>query len=168
MDPYIGEIRMFGGNFAPVGWADCNGQLLDIGPNDALFSLIGTTYGGNGTTNFALPDLRSRIPISMLQAGTNLGQAAGTETVTLTSQTNAAHAHAAGCGGDATQPSPANGYWAKDTGLAVAQFSSQAPNAVMATDAITLSGGGQPHDNIQPFQCIRYIIALEGIYPPRN
>jgi len=165
MDPFIGEIRMFGGTFAPRAWADCNGQLLSIAANDALFNLIGTTYGGNGITNFALPDLRSRIPIGMQG---NLGEAAGTEQVTLTSAQNGTHAHPAGCGGDATTTSPVNGYWAKDPGNNVAQFTDQAPAAVMAPDAITPAGGGQPHDNIQPYLCIRYIISLEGIYPTQG
>ncbi len=166
MDPFLGEIRMFGGQFAPRGWADCNGQLLQISQNDALYSLIGTTYGGDGITNFALPDLRSRIPIGMQG---NLGTAAGTETVTLTSAMNPTHAHPAGCGGDATTTNPIGGYWAKDPGNNVAQFSNQAPaGAVMAPDAITIAGGGQPHDNIQPYLCIRYIIALEGIFPTQN
>lgn len=165
MDPFIGEVRMFGGTFAPVGWADCNGQLLAIAQNQALFNLIGTTYGGDGVTTFGLPDLRSRIPIGMQG---NLGQAAGTELVTLTAGMNPTHSHPAGCGGDATTTSPVNAYWAKDPGNNVAQFTNQAPNAVMAADAITLSGGGQPHDNIQPYLCIRCIIALEGIYPSQN
>ena len=166
MDPFIGEIRMFGGTFAPLGWADCNGQLMSIAQNTALFALIGTTYGGDGQTTFALPDLRSRIPIGM--QGGNIGAAGGTETVTLTTQTNGTHSHPASCGGDATTQSPLNGYWAKNPGLDVGQYSSLAPNAVMAPDAITLSGGGQPHDNIEPYLCIRYIIALEGIFPPQN
>ena len=166
MDPFIGEIRMFGGTFAPLGWADCNGQLMSIAQNNALFALIGTTYGGDGQTTFALPDLRSRIPIGM--QGGNIGAATGTETVTLTTQTNPTHSHPASCGGNATTVSPLNGYWASDPGLAVGEFSSQPPNAVMAPDAITLSGGGQPHDNIEPYLCIRYIIALEGIFPSQN
>jgi len=166
MDPFIGEVRMFGGTFAPVGWADCNGQLLPISQNNALFALIGTTYGGDGQTSFALPDLRSRIPLGV--QGGNIGAAAGTETVTLTSATNGAHTHSASCGGNGTSVSPLNGYWAKDVLGNVGQFSTQAPNAVMAPDAITLSGGGQPHDNIQPYLCIRYIIALEGIFPPQS
>jgi microcystin-dependent protein len=166
MDPFIGEIRMFGGTFAPLGWADCNGQLLAISQNTALFALIGTTYGGDGQTTFALPDLRSRIPIGM--QGGNIGAAAGTETVTLTTQTNGTHSHPALCGGNATSVSPLNAYWAKEPLGNVGQFSSLAPNAVMAPDAITLSGGGQPHDNIQPYLCIRYIIALEGIFPPQS
>jgi len=166
MDPFIGEIRMFGGTFAPLGWADCNGQLMSIAQNTALFALIGTTYGGDGQTTFALPDLRSRIPIGM--QGGNIGASGGTESVTLTTQTNGTHSHPASCGGNATTVSPLNGYWASDPGLAVGEFSNQAPNAVMAPDAITLSGGGQPHDNIEPYLCIRYIIALEGIFPPQN
>jgi microcystin-dependent protein len=165
MDPFLGEIRMFGGTFAPRGWADCNGQIIAIAQNDALFNLIGTTYGGNGVTTFGLPDLRSRIPIGMQGI---LGQVAGTETVTLTSANNPTHSHPAGCGGDATTTNPLNGYWAKDPGNNVAQYSNQPPNAVMAPDAITIAGGGQPHDNIQPYQCIRYIIALEGVYPSQN
>jgi microcystin-dependent protein len=165
-DPFIGEIRMFGGTFAPLGWADCNGQLAVIAQNTALFALIGTTYGGDGQTTFALPDLRSRIPIGM--QGGNIGADSGTETVTLTSATLPAHSHPAFCGGNGTSVSPVNGYWAMDAGLNVGQYSTQAPNAVMAPDAITLAGGGQPHDNIQPYLCIRYIIALEGIFPPQN
>jgi microcystin-dependent protein len=165
-DPFIGEIKMFGGNFAPLGWADCSGQLMSIAQNTALFALIGTTYGGDGQTTFALPDLRSRIPIGVL--GNNIGSAAGAESVTLTSVQNPSHSHPAACGGNGTSASPLNGYWAKDAGLAVAEFSNQAPNALMAPDATSISGGAQPHDNIQPYLCIRYIIALEGIFPSRN
>jgi microcystin-dependent protein len=165
-DPFLGEVRMFGGTFAPRGWADCNGQLLAISQNSALFALIGTTYGGDGVTTFGLPDLRSRLPIGM--QGANIGESAGVESVTLTASTLPSHSHPASCGGDAIQVSPVNAYCAKDPGLNVAQFSNQSPNAVMAADAITLSGGGQPHENLQPYLCIRYIIALEGIFPPQN
>lgn len=164
MDPFIGEIRIFAGTFAPLGWADCNGQLLSIAQNNALFSLVGTTYGGDGFTTFALPDLRSRLPIGMQG---NLGSAGGSEFVTLTTQTLPGHTHPAACGGNGTAVSPVNAYWATDVGGFVGQYSTQAPNAVMAADAITLSGGGQPHDNIQPYLCVRYIIALEGIFPPQ-
>ena len=156
---------MFGGNFAPAGWADCSGQLLAISQNDALFSLIGTTYGGDGQTTFGLPDLRSRIPIGMQG---NIGAIGGSEAVTLTTPMLPAHSHLAQCGADATSASPVNNYWAKDPQNAVAEFSDLAPNAVMAPDTITISGGGQPHGNIQPYLCIRYIIALEGIYPPQS
>ena len=165
-DPFIGEIRMFGGSFAPLGWADCNGQLLVIEQNSALWALIGTTYGGDGQTTFALPDLRSRIPIGM--QGGNIGAADGTESVTLTAAMNATHKHPAMAGGNATAVSPVNGYWATDVGGEVGQFSTVAPNAVMAADAITPAGGAQPHDNIQPYLCVRYIICLDGIFPPQN
>jgi microcystin-dependent protein len=165
MDPFIGEVRMFGGTFAPLGWADCNGQLMSIAQNNALFALIGTTYGGDGQTTFALPDLRSRIPIGM--QGGNIGAASGTETVTLTTQTLSGHSHSAACGGNGTTVTPVNEFWAMDSGLNVGQYK-PGPNAVMAPDAITLSGGGQPHDNIEPYLCIRYIIALEGIFPSQN
>lgn len=168
MDPFIGEIRMFAGTFAPVGWADCNGQVLSISQNIALFALIGTTYGGDGQTTFALPDLRSRIPIGM--QGGNLGDSDGTETVTLTPAANPTHSHPAACGFDALTISPVNAYWARDPGNAVAQYSNQAPNAVMAPDAISLSGGGQAHDNIQPYLCIRYIIAISDdfVFPSQQ
>ena len=164
--PYVGEIRIFAGNFAPAGWMFCEGQLLPISEQETLFNLIGTTYGGDGQTTFALPDLRSRTPIGM--QGGNIGAASGTETVTLTTQTNGTHSHPASCGGDGTSASPLNAYWGLDPGGEVAQYSNQAPNAVMAPDAITLSGGGQPHNNIEPYLCIRYIIALEGIFPSQN
>src|ERR1043165_4738110 len=120
--PYVGEIRMFGGTFAPLGWADCNGQLIAIAQNAALFALIGTIYGGDGQTTFALPDLRSRIPIGA--HGGNLAAATGTETVTLTDAMIPTHSHPAACGGDATTVSPMLGYWATDTGGAVCPYSS--------------------------------------------
>jgi microcystin-dependent protein len=166
MDPFIGEIRMFAGTFAPLGWANCSGQLMAISQNTALYSLIGTTYGGDGITTFGLPDLRSRIPIGV--QGGNLGTASGSENITLSQSTLPAHSHPAACGGNGNAVSPVNGYWATDVGGVVGQYSNQAPNAVMAVDAITLSGGGQPHNNIQPYLCIRYIIALEGIFPSQN
>src|SRR3954467_7764762 len=118
-DNFIGEIRMFAGNFAIKNWAFCNGQLMSLNQNQALFSLIGTTYGGDGITTFGLPDLRSRIPIGMQG---NIGAAAGTEAVTLTSTMNPTHSHPAACGGNATTVSPVNGYWARDPGGAVGQY----------------------------------------------
>ena len=165
VDVFIGEIRMFGGTFAPKDWADCNGQLLSIERNQALFNLIGTTYGGDGETNFALPDLRGRTPIGVQNT---LGESAGSETVTLTTGMLPPHPHPAACGGAATTVSPLNGYWARSKGDTVGDYTSKPPNAVMAADAITPTGGGQPHGNIQPYLCIRYIIALDGVYPPRN
>src|SRR6476469_1539835 len=108
-DAFIGEIRMFGGTFAPLGWADCNGQLMVIAQNNALFALIGTTYGGDGVTTFGLPDLRSRIPVGV--QGGNLGANDGVESVTLSTATLPAHTHPAACGGNGTTVSPVNGYW---------------------------------------------------------
>ena len=146
--PFIGEIRMFGGNFAPVGWAFCNGALMAIDQNDALFNLIGTTYGGDGQTTFALPDLQSRVPVHV-GPGFALGQSAGVETVTLTSSQIPAHSHVpqanAGVG---SQSSPAGGVWAQST---LNQFSSAAPSVTMAPQALGSSGGSQPHDNMVPF-----------------
>lgn len=168
--PFIGEIRMFGGNFAPRGFAFCSGQLLAISQNDTLFALIGTTYGGDGQTTFALPDLRGRIPVHAGQgpglASYVLGQSSGSETVTLTAQQLPAHTHAAQAQSAAgTQAGPGGGVWAAS---GQNQFSSNAPNAGMSTAAIGPVGGSQPHDNMAPFQVVSFIIALEGIFPSRN
>src|SRR6202035_4526214 len=148
-NPYVGEIRMFGGNFAPSGWSFCNGELLPIAQYETLFTLIGTTYGGDGQNTFALPNLQSRVPIHQ-GAGFVLGQAAGEETVTLTSAQIPVHSHAARAtsdGGSAT--SPANGVWAQSPQLAY----SQPPNVAttMASDNVQLVGGSQPHDNLLPY-----------------
>lgn len=168
--PFIGQITMFGGNFAIRGYAFCSGQLLAIAQNDALFALIGTTYGGDGQTTFALPDLQSRIPVHQgtLAGGSSyvLGQASGTETVTLTQNQMPIHTHTAqGNANDGGQASPANGFW----GLSSSNvYSTTAPAAPMNAAAIGLSGGNQPHENMLPFLCINFLIALEGIFPPRN
>lgn len=172
MNPYIGEIRMFGGNFAPVGWAFCNGQLLSIAENDALFNLIGTTYGGDGQTTFALPDLRGRIPLHMgTGAGlTNriLGEMAGTETVTLTPNQLPVHAHPfIGTSASASATSPANGLVASPSDIDLYRPGST-PSAALAPNAVSPAGGSQPHDNTQPFLCVSFIISLYGIYPSQN
>jgi microcystin-dependent protein len=169
-NPFIGEIRMFGGNFAPRGWAFCNGQLLAIAQNDALFALIGTTYGGDGQTTFALPDLRGRIPVHAGQgpglSSYQLGQQAGTETVTLTQQQMPAHTHTAQAqSGAGNQAGPGGGVWASS---AQNQFSANPPNAAMNAAAIGSAGGSQPHENMAPYQVVSFIIALEGIFPSRN
>lgn len=167
VDAYIGEIRMFGGTFAPAGWAFCNGQLLPIAGNESLFSLIGTTYGGNGINNFALPDLRGRIPISQGQ-GTGLsnrviGQMDGSETATLLLEQIPAHTHPAGIATTAgTSESPANAVWAASN---CNQFSDNPPNGTMNPAALTVTGGNQPHDNMMPFLTVSYIIALDGYFP---
>lgn len=164
--PYIGEIKMFAGNFAPQGWAICSGQLLSIAQNTALFSILGTTYGGNGQTTFALPDLRGRVPVGMGQgpglSSYMLGQAAGSETITLLTSNLPAHSHPVLAEvTPGTTASPANAYLA-NTGAVDREFA--------ATNSITMGNTGSvgnniPVDNIQPYVTINFIIALQGIYP---
>ncbi len=170
MDRFIGEIRMFGGNFAPNGWALCHGQLMAISENDALFNLIGTTYGGDGQTTFALPDLRGRVPIHQGQGpGLSrrvMGESLGSESVTLTPAQLPAHAHPIAATGTATLSSP-NGTRYGDTG-ANGTYVDTATNAQFAAQASASAGGSQPHDNMMPFQCVNFIIALEGIFPPQS
>jgi microcystin-dependent protein len=161
---YIGEIKMGGWNFAPYGWAMCNGQLMSIDQNPALFQLIGTTYGGDGITNFALPDLRGRLPVHQ-GTGYAMGQAAGSETVTLTIGQVPAHPHSFMCSTDgATKSAPAQNVPA-GTGSGNAYIQAAATTA-MAPGSIPPSGGsGQPHPNVQPYQCVTFIISLSGIFP---
>ena len=168
-DPFLGEIRMFGGNFAPVGWAFCNGQLMPISQNDALFSLIGTTYGGDGQTTFGLPNLQSRIPIHQ-GSGFTIGQMGGAEQVTLTVQQIPSHAHTPQCKSKPGElGSPANAVWAASTGNQTI-YSDAGPTANLAMNSTSMAndGGSQPHDNMMPFLAISFIIALEGIYPSQN
>jgi microcystin-dependent protein len=171
---YIGEIRMFAGNFAINEWAECNGQLLDISDYTPLFSIIGTFYGGNGTTNFALPDFRSRVPIHMGQ-GTSLspysiGQIGGAENITLTTAEMPGHNHLVACNtGGGNQASPANGYPAVESTGTSLDYNSAATNEVTMNQAtIENAGGSQPHPNIQPYLTVTFLIALEGIFPSRN
>ena len=183
MDPFIGEIIMFGGNFAPRGWALCNGQLLSISQNSALFSILGTTYGGDGRTTFGLPDLRGRVS---MHPGTgpglsprSLGQKGGAETETLTTSNMPSHTH------PATAASTAHAYNAPgDSSVAQGNFWAEstegdqvfhsAANANMNTGAVTTTvnvdpaGGGAAFNIEQPFTCVKYIIALVGVYPSRN
>ena len=167
MDPFLGEIRMFGGNFAPQDWAICAGQLLSISQNDALYALLGTTYGGDGINTFALPDLRGRVPI---HRGSNyaLGQAGGVETVTLSAAQLPAHSHAVACASTpADGNNPAGKVLADNANLT--PYSSAGPAAAMNAGVVTIAqGGGQPHDNMVPFQAVNFIIALVGIFPPRS
>jgi microcystin-dependent protein len=172
-EPFIGEIRMFGGTFAPPGWSFCDGSLLSISANDALFNLLGTTYGGDGQTTFGLPDLRGRLPIHAgnLPGGPTfiLGQQAGSETVTVTTAQMPGHSHAV-----LASSSPADG--ADPTGNVVAgsdtvNFYGPAnpdKSAAMNAGFVGSAGGSQPHDNVQPFLCVSFIIALEGIYPSQS
>lgn len=166
--PFIGEIRMFAGNFAPAGWAFCNGQQLPISENEALFQLIGTTYGGDGQETFNLPNLQSRIPIHQGQGAnlTNrvLGEMDGVETVTLTTQQIPVHSHAMLA---STNPggaiNPENQVLAAGTNVQF--FRAIAPNVPMAANIITPVGGSQPHENLMPYLAINYILSLFGIFP---
>jgi microcystin-dependent protein len=175
MDNFLGEIRLFAGNFPPVGWAFCDGALLSIAQNDALFALLGTTYGGDGQSTFALPDLRGRVPLHQGTLAGNsyvIGQQAGVESVTLTTSQIPAHNHSASA---STALPPATG-----TGISLSGPSAYVPAApskprfyapagsspvAMAPQAIQPSGGNQPHNNMAPFLAVSFIIALEGIFP---
>jgi microcystin-dependent protein len=170
--PYIGEIRMFGGNFAPRGHAHCQGQLLSIAQNTALFALIGTIYGGDGQVTFALPDLRGRIPVCYGQgpglSNYAIGQASGTESVTLLPTQLPAHTHTAACNsGAGNSTTPANNFWAANANTGLPQYVA-AQNTPMAATALATAGGNQPHNNLMPILAITFIIALEGIFPSRN
>ena len=162
--PFIGEIRMFAGNFAPVDWALCNGALMPIDQNTALFNLIGTTYGGDGQTTFALPNLQSRVPVHV-GPGFALGQSGGTESVTLTTSQIPAHGHVPLANPTGTAPSPSNAVWGAWTG---SQYSDQAPAATMNAAALQQAGGSQPHDNMAPFLTLNFIISLFGVFPSQS
>lgn len=161
--PYVGEIRMFAGNFAPAGWAFCEGQLLPISENETLFQLIGTTYGGDGQETFALPDLQSRVPVHQGN-GFVLAQAAGEESVTLTTQQMPAHNHAFTASQASGNVITAGGNLPADS-LNVKPYINAAPDGNMNANAISITGGNQPHENCQPFLCVNFIISLFGIFP---
>ena len=169
---YIGEIRLFPYNFAPRSWAFCNGQILSIAQNTALFSLLGTTYGGNGQTTFALPDLRSRVPVHSGQgpglSNYDLGQSGGDEAVTLGAAELPNHTHLVTAHNN-------NGAYARPEGRVPGRLSggttgyaAAGNGAVMSPATINPTGGGQPHTNVQPYLTLNYYIALEGIFPSRN
>ena len=179
MAPYVGEIRMFAGNFAPNGWMFCEGQTLPISENEVLFTLIGTTYGGDGQSTFNLPNLASRIPLHMGQGpdGTTyqIGEMAGVESVTLTTQQIPLHTHAMFCssGGGQNSSNPANAVAAPAD---ISQFNdltvapNTATNAQLGTPPFNsgIAGGSQPHENTQPFLCINFIISLFGVFPSQT
>jgi microcystin-dependent protein len=173
-EPFIAEIRMFGGNFAPRGWAFCNGQILSIAQNTALFSLLGTTYGGNGQTTFGLPNLQDRSPMHQGQGpGLTprvLGEISGQENVTLLASQMPTHTHQAqadASGGG--QTSPANATWgAGGRGRPPAYAANPAPGAALSPQALVPTGGNQPHNNRSPYLGVSFIIALQGIFPSRN
>lgn len=167
--PYVGEIRMFAGTFAPAGWMFCSGTPLPISEYETLFNLIGTTYGGDGQSTFNLPDLQSRLPMHMgTRNGTTyqMAEAAGVESVTLTTNQIPSHTHtllASTAGG--SQPNPGGGVPAAQSPVSLYKPSAVSPNAAFLATAISADGGSQPHDNMQPFLCINFIISLFGIYP---
>lgn len=169
--PYVGEIRMFAGNFPPAGWMFCAGQQLPISENETLFQLIGTTYGGDGEQTFNLPDLQSRVPLHFGNGPDGISyqqaQMAGVEEVTLTTQQIPAHTHAprAVTSGHVAQPAGAVLASAQSSQTGVRLYSTQVPNTAMNPNSITPRGGSQPHENTQPFLCINYIISLFGIFP---
>jgi len=175
-EPFVGEIKMFAGNYAPVGWALCDGQLVSVSEYDALFSLLGTTYGGDGQTTFGLPDLRGRVPVHMGQgpglSSRVIGARGGAESVTLTVQQIPSHTHQARCiPGTGDQQSPQNHVWAQAAIAGTNLYSNLPPSLTMKstpTAAIGNTGGSQEHDNLIPYQVLNYIIALTGIYPQRN
>ncbi len=165
--PYIGEIRMFGSNFPPAGWALCNGQVLAIADNDTLFNLIGTTYGGDGQSTFALPDLQSRLPMHMGN-GFVLAQTGGTESVTLTVNQIPVHSHTPQANSTGGSDSPNGTVFAKSTlGKPYVNAAGGVPAALNAA-TVQNSGGNQPHDNMHPFLCINFSISLFGIFPSPN
>jgi microcystin-dependent protein len=170
--PFVAEIRIFPYNFAPRGWAFCNGQIMPIDQNTALYSLLGTTYGGNGQTTFALPNMQGRVPMN---SGTGpgldpytLGESAGSATITLTASEMPGHQHAvSGTTAAAGLASPANNLWAPGAGRTPPPlYQSSAPDKLMLPTGTV--GGSQPHNNMQPFLCVNFCIALQGIYPARN
>ena len=170
-EPFIGEIREFGFNFAPIGWAQCSGQLMSIAQNTALFSILGTTYGGDGKTTFGLPNLQDSVPMGSGQgpglSDRFLGETGGEAAVTLLGAEMPAHTHFARCNsGDGDQYDPGNNFWAQDA-AGNAEYS--ATGAVpMNPAALGPAGGNQPHNNLQPYCVLNFCIALQGIFPPRN
>lgn len=171
MAAYVGEIRLFAGNFAPNGWMFCEGQTMPIAENEVLFQLIGTTYGGDGQETFNLPNLASRVPIHMgtSPSGTTyqLGEMAGTEQETLTVQQIPSHSHPLlGSTGNGTQATPAGNFLASTT--VITMYAPETANVPFSSQAITPAGGSQPHENTQPFLCINFIISLFGVFPSQT
>jgi len=165
--PYIGEIRMFAGNFAPSGWMFCSGQTLAISEYETLFVLIGTTYGGDGQETFALPDLQSRVPIHQGQgiglSNYTLAQTGGVESVTLTTNQIPAHNHIPVGSNTAAGDNPNNSYWANSA--TAKAYAAAPPGVQMNAATLASTGGSQPHDNMIPFLCVSYIISMFGIFP---
>ncbi len=172
-EPFIAEVRIFAGNFAPRGWAFCNGQLLQIAQNTALFSLLGTTYGGDGRTTFGLPNLEGKAPMhpgnGPGMTPRSLGQSAGEATHTLSATEIPSHTHQLRCADESADTGePANGLLAESSPLADRQYRSGNPSGVMSAMALETVGGSQPHNNMPPYLTMYFIIALEGLFPSRS
>jgi microcystin-dependent protein len=167
-EPFLSEIKIVSFGFPPKGWALCNGQLLPINQNQALFSLLGTTYGGDGRVNFGLPNLQGRVPLHF-GGGFSLGQLGGEAAHTLNVSEMAAHNHPANGSSTAiTSGSPSHDYWGDGTASSVNLYSNSSINLPMAGNAIGLTGSGQAHENQSPYLVLNYIIALQGIFPSQN
>ncbi|MBL8252188.1 MAG: phage tail protein [Candidatus Competibacter sp.] len=172
-DPFVAEIRIFGFNFAPKGWAFCNGQLLPLSQNTALFSLLGTTYGGDGKTNFALPNIQGSVVMGPGQGPGlslhDLGETGGSDTVTLLDSESPNHTHTlrihAGDPADLNAPNPSRSLARSNGGNAYGPANSL---VAMSANAVSPAGGGQPHNNLQPYLTLNYCIALQGVFPPRT
>ncbi len=171
-DPYIGQLTTFGGNFAPRGWAECDGQLLSISQYSSLFSILGTTYGGDGVSTFGLPDLRGRIALHAGQgAGLSyyrLGAKGGTETVTLTTNQISSHSHSYNANSATMASGTPQGNSLPTPGGKKTPYTANAPNTTMASGCVSNTGGGQSHNNLQPYLVLTRLIALEGVYPSRS
>ena len=173
MDPFVAEIRIFPFNFAPKGWAFCDGQILPLSQNTALFSLLGTTYGGDGKSNFALPNMQGNAPMHPGQGPGlslhDLGETGGSDTVTLLESEIPSHSHTLMClPAVADSQSPAGGTIARVTGAQPYLAPAGAPLVAMNSNAVTPAGGDQPHNNLQPYLTLNFCIALQGVYPPRT
>jgi microcystin-dependent protein len=173
-NPFVAEIRIFAGNFAPTGWATCDGQLLPISQNTALFSLLGTTYGGDGKSTFALPNLQGSAPLQQGQGPglslRDLGEIGGEQSVTLLQTEMPAHNHTAMAASGTGQPDPTNNAWASGAkGFGnIYSPSVNASNVQMSPAALSINGSSQPHNNMMPYLCLTFIIALQGVFPPRS
>ena len=172
--PYVGEIRMFAGNFNPNGWSFCDGAVMPISENETLFQLIGTTYGGDGESTFALPNLQSRIPLHMGTSTASgvtyqLAETGGVESVTLTTQQIPIHTHPLVASQDSgTQLQAGNQVLGAQSPVSIYRPNATPPNVPMNASSVSPEGGSQPHDNMQPFLCINYIISLFGIFPSQT
>jgi len=171
MDPFVAEIRIFPFNFAPKGWAFCDGQLLPLSQNTALFSLLGTTYGGDGKSNFALPDMQGNAPMHPGQGPGlslhDLGETGGSETVSLLESEIPSHSHAMNASkADAIDTNVNNELFAK--GIGIGMYATPSPITAMADTTIAPAGGDQPHNNMQPYLTLNFCIALQGVFPPRT